>query len=138
MVLKLYDFLFDKVRKEIAPETVDFCEAGRFSAFISEKGILYPCSFMNDIENAGDQSSRNHIEKRGGGKGRVFRKLGRDCPALVRSDTRWWRVNYADNMRCAVAGAHYSQLTVAERSERMSDIWKGISERRCEVGTYAS
>lgn len=27
-------------------ESVDFCEAGRFSAFISEKMKMYPCSFM--------------------------------------------------------------------------------------------
>lgn len=26
--------------------SVDYCEAGRFSAFISEKGEMYPCSFM--------------------------------------------------------------------------------------------
>lgn len=26
--------------------SIDFCEAGRFSAFISEEGNMYPCSFM--------------------------------------------------------------------------------------------
>ena len=32
-------------------ESVDFCEAGRFSAFISEELKMYPCSFMiNKIE----------------------------------------------------------------------------------------
>ena len=33
----------------IKTETIDFCEAGRFSAFISEESIMYPCSFMCDI-----------------------------------------------------------------------------------------
>ena len=27
-------------------DTVDFCEASRFSAFVSEEGFMYPCSFM--------------------------------------------------------------------------------------------
>ena len=26
--------------------SIDYCEAGRFSAFISEEGNMYPCSFM--------------------------------------------------------------------------------------------
>ena len=30
-------------------ESVDFCEAARFSAYISEDLFMYPCSFMNDI-----------------------------------------------------------------------------------------
>lgn len=30
----------------IAQESIDFCEAGRFSAFISETGFMYPCSFL--------------------------------------------------------------------------------------------
>lgn len=34
-------------------ETVDFCEAARFSAYISENLLLYPCSFMNDISGNG-------------------------------------------------------------------------------------
>ncbi|MDR1084098.1 MAG: radical SAM protein [Deltaproteobacteria bacterium] len=38
---------------ELAVETVDFCEAGRFSAFVSENMLLYPCSFMNDITDNG-------------------------------------------------------------------------------------
>ncbi|MDR1111266.1 MAG: radical SAM protein [Deltaproteobacteria bacterium] len=33
---------------DLVPETVDFCEAARFSAFVSEDMFLYPCSFMND------------------------------------------------------------------------------------------
>jgi len=37
-----------KIGDDISPESLDFCEAGRFSAFISETCMLYPCSFMND------------------------------------------------------------------------------------------
>jgi radical SAM protein with 4Fe4S-binding SPASM domain len=32
--------------EDLARESVDFCEAGRFSAFVSEDMRLYPCSFM--------------------------------------------------------------------------------------------
>ncbi len=35
-----------KYKELIAEESIDYCEAGRFSAFISEKGIMYPCSFL--------------------------------------------------------------------------------------------
>jgi radical SAM protein with 4Fe4S-binding SPASM domain len=38
---------------DIALPTVDFCEAGRFSAYISEDLKFYPCSFMNDISENG-------------------------------------------------------------------------------------
>ncbi|MDR0355041.1 MAG: radical SAM protein [Deltaproteobacteria bacterium] len=38
---------------ELAQETVDFCEAGRFSAYISEELLFYPCSFMNDMSERG-------------------------------------------------------------------------------------
>lgn len=34
-------------------ETVEYCEAGRFSAFISEDLQLYPCSFLKDSESSG-------------------------------------------------------------------------------------
>lgn len=33
-------------RCSVLEESVDFCEAARYSAFISEQGIMYPCSFM--------------------------------------------------------------------------------------------
>lgn len=35
-----------KNKELIVEESIDFCEAGRFSAFISEKGFMYPCSFL--------------------------------------------------------------------------------------------
>lgn len=35
-----------KCQDKIDFDTVDFCEAARFSAFISEEGFMYPCSFM--------------------------------------------------------------------------------------------
>jgi len=34
-------------------DTVDYCEAARFSAFISEELIMYPCSFYNDVGAVG-------------------------------------------------------------------------------------
>ncbi len=43
-----------KHRELIAEESVDYCEAGRFSAFISEGGLVYPCSFLSGDESAGD------------------------------------------------------------------------------------
>ena len=39
--------------KEFWTETVEYCEAGRFSAFISEDLKLYPCSFLKDTESIG-------------------------------------------------------------------------------------
>lgn len=36
-----------------AVSTIDFCEAGRFSAFISEAGAMYPCSFMCNGDTLG-------------------------------------------------------------------------------------
>ena len=33
-------------KEYIRDESVDYCEAARFSAFISEHGVMYPCSFM--------------------------------------------------------------------------------------------
>lgn len=40
----------------INPCSVDYCEAARYSAFISEEGMMYPCSFM-----CGGQSKGNSI-----------------------------------------------------------------------------
>jgi radical SAM protein with 4Fe4S-binding SPASM domain len=34
--------------EDLAQQTVDFCEAARFSAFVSEDLFFYPCSFMKD------------------------------------------------------------------------------------------
>lgn len=34
-------------------DSIDFCEAARFSAFISESGMMYPCSFMCENWNKG-------------------------------------------------------------------------------------
>lgn len=39
--------------EEFWAESVEYCEAGRFSAFISEDLKLYPCSFLNDTESTG-------------------------------------------------------------------------------------
>lgn len=43
-----------KHRELMVEESIDYCEAGRFSAFISEKGFMYPCSFLAGDENFGD------------------------------------------------------------------------------------
>lgn len=42
-----------KIEDTLAVNTIDFCEAGRFSAFISESGNMYPCSFMCDSDTEG-------------------------------------------------------------------------------------
>lgn len=42
-----------KHRELIVEESLDYCEAGRFSAFISEKGLMYPCSFLAGDKNFG-------------------------------------------------------------------------------------
>ena len=39
--------------QDLVKETVDYCEAGRFSAFVSEDMLFYPCSFMNDVSENG-------------------------------------------------------------------------------------
>lgn len=45
-------------------DSVDFCEAGRFSAFISEEMKMYPCSFMiNKIEGEDFKFIREQIEE---------------------------------------------------------------------------
>lgn len=41
------------IMKHIKSETIDYCEAARFSAFISEDLMMYPCSFMCDTEIRG-------------------------------------------------------------------------------------
>lgn len=40
-------------------ESIDFCEAGRFSAFISEEMNMYPCSFMINRIKGEDLHKRN-------------------------------------------------------------------------------
>ncbi len=44
-------------------ETIDFCEAARFSAFISENSIMYPCSFMCDTNLQGVDLRNTSIQK---------------------------------------------------------------------------
>lgn len=52
-----------KNKELIAEESIDFCEAGRFSAFISEKGFMYPCSFQCGNISCGDNiRERNLME----------------------------------------------------------------------------
>jgi radical SAM additional 4Fe4S-binding domain len=42
-----------KFKNSLNIETVDYCEAARFSAYISENLLLYPCSFFNDTNIQG-------------------------------------------------------------------------------------
>ena len=37
-----------KIKDMLMEETVDFCESSRFSAFIREDSVLFPCSFMSE------------------------------------------------------------------------------------------
>lgn len=61
MICHLVDY------KELIDErSFDFCEAGRFSAFVSEEGEMYPCSFMCGAGIKGynlRQNSMEHIWK---------------------------------------------------------------------------
>jgi radical SAM protein with 4Fe4S-binding SPASM domain len=41
------------ISQDLVLESVDFCEAGRFSAYISEDLLFYPCSFLNDTSKNG-------------------------------------------------------------------------------------
>lgn len=41
------------LEQKLRPETVEFCEAARFSAFIAEDSVMYPCSFMRDTVGTG-------------------------------------------------------------------------------------
>lgn len=52
-----------KLEENLKLETIEFCEAGRFSAFISEKGILFPCSFMNDTDCTGIDLRKTTLEQ---------------------------------------------------------------------------
>ncbi|MDR2457042.1 MAG: radical SAM protein [Clostridiales Family XIII bacterium] len=48
--------------EDLVLETVDFCEAGRFSAYISEELLFYPCSFLNDISKNGISLKTTSLE----------------------------------------------------------------------------
>lgn len=39
----------DSISEKAIIESIDYCEASRFSAFINEEGMMFPCSFMNDL-----------------------------------------------------------------------------------------
>ncbi len=57
-----------KSKELIVEESIDFCEAGRFSAFVSEKGVMYPCSFLCSEMKCGEslkEKSLVEIWKRG-------------------------------------------------------------------------
>jgi radical SAM protein with 4Fe4S-binding SPASM domain len=41
------------IKDNLVLETAEFCEAGRFSAFVSEDLLFYPCSFLNDVSSNG-------------------------------------------------------------------------------------
>lgn len=50
------------IRDDVVAESVDFCEAGRFSGFISEELVFYPCSFLNDISTKGINLKTSSLE----------------------------------------------------------------------------
>ena len=57
MICHLVDF-----KDCIDERSFDFCEAGRFSAFISEEGEMYPCSFMCGAGAKGYNLQQNSME----------------------------------------------------------------------------
>ena len=52
-----------KFDDSLSYETLEFCEAGRFSAFISEKGLMYPCSFLHDTDCSGIDLTQSSLEQ---------------------------------------------------------------------------
>lgn len=52
-----------KLEESVKSETVDYCEAARFSAFISEESVMYPCSFMCDTSIQGIDLKRTSIQE---------------------------------------------------------------------------
>ncbi|MEK3738806.1 radical SAM protein [Paenibacillus sp. FSL F4-0122] len=48
--------------ESLLKETVDFCEAARFSGYISENLLFYPCSFMNDISGNGIDLRKHSLQ----------------------------------------------------------------------------
>ena len=63
--------------QELQFETVEFCEAARFSAFISEDSLLYPCSFMKDTAVEGIDLKRVSLQE-GWQTGKLFTKIRSD------------------------------------------------------------
>ncbi len=45
--------------KDAAPECIEPCESGRFSAYISPDMRIYPCSFVQDEKYSGDLNKHN-------------------------------------------------------------------------------
>ena len=50
------------IGSDLLNETVDFCEAARFSAYISEDLLMYPCSFLNDVSENGIDLRKNSLQ----------------------------------------------------------------------------
>lgn len=48
-------------KEKINPESIDYCEAARYSAFISEDGNMYPCSFMCGTQVEGYSLLNNNL-----------------------------------------------------------------------------
>lgn len=59
---------------EFWPETVEYCEGGRFSAFISEDLKLYPCSFLKGSESNGIDLKKISLHK-GWAEGEQFMEI---------------------------------------------------------------
>lgn len=51
-----------KLNGTLKPETIDFCEAARFSAFISEESFMFPCSFMCETSIQGIDLKTHSIQ----------------------------------------------------------------------------
>ena len=51
------------LKRKLRSETVEFCEASRFSAFISEDSFMYPCSFMCNTKWKGIDLKKTTLDK---------------------------------------------------------------------------
>jgi radical SAM protein with 4Fe4S-binding SPASM domain len=60
--------------EDLVVDTVDFCEAGRFSGYISEDLLFFPCSFFNDVSQNGVNLKTSSLEE-GWQNGEEFIKI---------------------------------------------------------------
>ena len=67
--------LISKCLVNVEKRSIEDCEAGRFSCYISSKGILYPCSFVQDDKYGINLGNMSVLEAWNSNKMNEFRKL---------------------------------------------------------------
>ena len=84
---KFLEAIKDHPRYDQISQSVEPCESGLFSAYINERGVYYPCSFMEGLETGiyvDDEKVGNFMDIWDGEVVREWRgrllKCGRSCP----------------------------------------------------------